>query len=674
MTLPVYQMNPLLRSRHTIPVVYWLLVIAVIFLYFLQWKTYVMYGDDLYVVRQYMQLHSFSEKMNLPTAFGKFRPVHGISLQLAIDNFHSNVDGYYIFNVAVQALNTIIFASILNVFFRSVFCSVVMSLIIGLSRFSLFNITQITNGGVMEGLAITFLLATLLQLLKIQEDDTTASKRKALVWALVFANLAMYTHERYIVIMPFIFFFVILMPTLKNLSKRDKLIFAGAAIASVLLNIIIKKYFLAMPFFMGTGGESIEFSLSRAANFFKEAFLSLFLVNSGPEYLTGIQFSSISKFYKALSLLAGLVTLVAVVRFIINEAKLSSFRRRQLSTGFTLSLLLGGLFFLFLLPAVITIRIEQRWLQASFCLLILLLGIAFSKIRFGSNLIRGFSISLFTLVFLAADRNYLSNGAARFYFKDSENTARLCKNALDDGTISQFSKKVYIVLNDNTPNVEAGLRWSLGEGYFFELYGGRNKQVVFVDSVYDRVRKGGDETFKDFNAKTDQVIWAGSKLFDITSQFVEDTMRNFDAARLENPTAVVAPTHEGVLIEANNADKYNPQGFYPAEGNMRWSNGAASLELEKGYQIGDSVTLKVTSYALAKTKKIVPVISVIDGSGKEYKAALKTKGDGVFIYDLNVDKNATINKVMIASDTINARPDNRRLSFPFVSLEIKKKP
>src|SRR5439155_24250209 len=84
--------------------------------------------------------------------------------------------------------------------------------------------------------------------------------QKSIVLSIVFANLSMYTHERYIVLFPFIFLTVLLFPNLKTLSLKQKISLGLAAVASLALNIIIKKYVYTMPFFMGTGGTNISFS------------------------------------------------------------------------------------------------------------------------------------------------------------------------------------------------------------------------------------------------------------------------------------------------------------------------------------------------------------------------------------------------------------------------------
>src|SRR5260221_8377294 len=204
-------------------IVYIFAVPIIIFLYFLQWKTHCVYGDDLNVYSQYMGLKTFSEKMNMPVAALKFRPIHGISIQLLIDSFGKNSNGYYWFNVLIQSINTLIFARLLNLYLKSPFLSLLFGLLLGLSRFAFFNIVQLTSGGALEGLAITFFLCCLYSIVKILRSGNEKTQSSAnFLYAILFANLSTYTHERYIVLFPFLLLVLIVDATLKKVKQRRK--------------------------------------------------------------------------------------------------------------------------------------------------------------------------------------------------------------------------------------------------------------------------------------------------------------------------------------------------------------------------------------------------------------------------------------------------------------------
>ena len=107
------------RNRTILWILFLIAIPVIIFLYFLNWKTTAAYGDDLFTYKEYLKLHTFSERINLPVQFGKYRPLHGMSISFIIELFQKNLTGYYFFNIAVQTINAWLFALIINLFLRS---------------------------------------------------------------------------------------------------------------------------------------------------------------------------------------------------------------------------------------------------------------------------------------------------------------------------------------------------------------------------------------------------------------------------------------------------------------------------------------------------------------------------------------------------------------------------
>ncbi|WP_431211975.1 hypothetical protein ACQ86N_40365 [Puia sp. P3] len=128
----------------------------IVYFFFVQWQPTTIYGDDLIVYMKHSGLHGFAEKMSLPTTMGKYRPVHGLVLNVLIAAFQKNLAGYFLFNIGIQVLNTFLFAMVVNLFVSSAFYSLFISLTVGLSRFALYNVTQLFYGGPMEGVAMSF--------------------------------------------------------------------------------------------------------------------------------------------------------------------------------------------------------------------------------------------------------------------------------------------------------------------------------------------------------------------------------------------------------------------------------------------------------------------------------------------------------------------------------------
>src|SRR5687768_10536199 len=106
---------------------------VLLYYYFLRWKTDAIYGDDLYMFREYHSINGFLNKVNMPVNSGKLRPVHGLSIQVLMETLQRNVHAYYVFNISVQALNTVLFALLLNLFLRAPFLSLLLALPVGIS-------------------------------------------------------------------------------------------------------------------------------------------------------------------------------------------------------------------------------------------------------------------------------------------------------------------------------------------------------------------------------------------------------------------------------------------------------------------------------------------------------------------------------------------------------------
>ncbi len=231
---------------------------VVIYFYFLICRTYVINGDDLSTFIDVSNAKENSSILNLFTNVGKFRPVSAFVSKFIFQTFQKNLTAYYLFNVFIQTLNTFIFAFCLNFFLRSPLLSVIFSLLYALTRFSFFITSQPLSGGCLEGLALTFFLLSYFFIL-----FTLCGKGKTyytFLASILFANLSIYTHERYIVLYPLFFLVLFFFPTLKTLSIKHKSILAITIISSVVINVAIKKLFYSMPFFVGTGGTNISFS------------------------------------------------------------------------------------------------------------------------------------------------------------------------------------------------------------------------------------------------------------------------------------------------------------------------------------------------------------------------------------------------------------------------------
>ena len=652
----------------------------IIYFFFLEWKTNTPYGDDLFMFKTHAEIDTITGKLNLPLLFGKYRPMHGLSVHLLIESFGKNIGGYYFFNVFIQTVNTILFAITVNIFLRKFYISLFFSLTVGLSMFAFFNMTQLLNGGALEGLAMNFFLAAVFFSIKAIHSSTTASQAKRnLIRAYIFANLSMYTHERYLILFLFIILVILIHPhSLRILKGRQKVLLIAAGIFSILLNVLLKKYVYSMPFLMGTASRTIEFSFSSAISFFNDAILSIFLINSGPEYLIGVRFSALPVVNKILVIIL-LVSFMTLLGFYL----IALFRKNKVektASGDSLCtfLLLAILFGLALLPAIVTIRLEPRWLQASFSVFMLMVILAADTITFKKNYFKYILLVLTGILVIATHYTYLKTGADNIYMVYSEKTAATFRDAAIANVIRPTTHNLYIWEKKNDENANTAMRWSLGDGYLFSFYQGYPKRIIFVDSLYEKSRGLSDTTLVNVNIKKDQIVYYAYRgmgyVTDITRDYLSDTLKYFSSIGFNESNKREKVNYDQSYIKITNADtaKFLIDGLYQNENGASWTNGNVSFGFRGNFSIDDSVTLFLQTYLPPPCKNIVPRLSVFDFDNKEYPTALIRREGDKFIYRLYVNDASLIQKIRIASDVIKATPpDQRILSFPFISLEVK---
>jgi hypothetical protein len=348
-----------------------------------------------------------------------------------------------------------------------------------------------------------------------------------LLLSLLFANLSIYTHERYIVVFPFIVLLILLFPGLKRLGARSRILIGTIAIASAFANVAIKKYALGMSFFVGTASTKMTFSLSSIIPFLKDALKCIFQINTGNLGHTGSFFHDLPLWQKLLVLSLTLVFLVTLLGYTLRTAAAYRTLSKEQKTKFLVFLSLPVLLFFCLLPAVVTIRLEQRWLQAPFGIFLVMFVIAFSSIHFENTRRQNQAVAFFTLFFLAVNANYYYRGSNFLYLNSAQKCAAMFEKGTRSGVIRPGSGTLYIWSKPMNLADNAFVNWSIGGGYLFEFYQGKSKQLVFVDSAY--LHTPG--CYADIGKDSSQVISMSLTDYvvaDLTRQFLKDSLKSLN--------------------------------------------------------------------------------------------------------------------------------------------------
>ncbi|QGQ98469.1 hypothetical protein EHS13_28105 [Paenibacillus psychroresistens] len=280
--------------------------------------------------------------------------------------------------------------------------------------------------------------------------------------------ILIFTHERFIALLPFI---VLLISFSKNLVKRKKIYFCSIPIIFVIFNIFIKDIVFQTGFMVGTGGTNITFSFYYIFIFTACGILNLLGLNVGPPYLNGEYIQNSKLYVQLFSFFISLIT-VGLIIFFIRNNKLD--KRSNLMAVLTAIFLIS----LLLLPAVLTIRLELRWVYAPFIVLLLLFAYIFGRIEKKLSYLALILLTVFSLANNLYYKDYNNN--SRVFFIRSQEAAEV----VYDDTVKRYGEnitdyKIYVIKNSD-------FEWILlGETFFkqFEL----KKKVTFnyVDNIQD---------------------------------------------------------------------------------------------------------------------------------------------------------------------------------------------
>ncbi|MET0638208.1 MAG: hypothetical protein ABWZ25_19415 [Chitinophagaceae bacterium] len=654
-------------TERKISVLILLLTPLIIYFYFLQWKPGAISGDDLYIFRAYQGFRTMGEQINLPTAFQKFRPIHGLSIHLIIEWFQKNLSFYYMFNVLVLASNTLLLAAIINLFLRSFFFSWVVSLLFATSRFEYYSITQLMNGGALEGLAVTFFLLMMFHMIRavINSSSGTGYRVRNIAFALLYANLALYTHERYFLLPLLIGLSVLIYPGLRGLLVKNKVWIVTAAAGSALLYTYLKVYVYNLPFFLGTSGTQVGLSFGAVFKFLMEGFLSVFQINTGERYLVGISFGELPTPYMIIGIIFVLGILVLLILYLRRVGIAVAMRDKQQISSFYLFGLLIVLFGSCILPAAITVRMEQRWLVAPYILAILLVVFMVCNLGLSARIQKMVLCSYIVLSFLL-DYSYLHRGAHWIFTSQAEELASDFKDAIDKGIIRPSTEVIFILVKERNAAAEAGIKWSICDGYLFEFYQNSSKHIQFEDSISRDDSPLPIGNAADFDPQKDQLLYLSDKVTDVTpaKTGIKDSS-GFAIRRAYDP--------QDLRIPVRKMDRFVVKGFHQNEGEIRWSDGNSSIQFIGGYMMDDTVRFDLQIYPADACKDIIPVITIVDMKGGVHQAILKSRSVDTFNYLAFFGANTNTDFVSIKAGKIKTTGDKRILSFPFKELRITQK-
>ena len=270
--------------------------------------------------------------------------------------------GWWLFNMLLLGTLAALSALLVMRISRSTVLGVAVGLLITTSRFSEYQ--AVTATGVVEALANILFVVVVGGLIMYYAQRRPAG----LIISAVAFLLLVFTYERYQLVAVALIAIVWFLP---DLSRRARIGWSSIFLAPVLLLNAVKMLVFGMPLLVGTGtATEVGFSGDTTWAHVVSAGAQLFGINWGPAYVVGTPFTDMTAPMQVAGFLLAALT-VLVFLSPAERAIADSTAARGALRRVVMLCLIGLMGVSLLVPIVITIRLDQRWLVT---LSVLMLG------------------------------------------------------------------------------------------------------------------------------------------------------------------------------------------------------------------------------------------------------------------------------------------------------------
>jgi len=455
--------------------------IGITWLRFHEWRPLCLWGDDLhsYVIfwgkhlKNNLEYLSFLQE-DLNTPFEKVRFIFHAVTYSEFFLFKQRVLLYFIFNTIIHAINGCLICLLAFYFCRIFWISVIFGACAVTAHFGLFEVTQIT--GHLESVSLMFCLLSVLSVVKAQKRGLVDGSLWISKWkwfALLFAFLAFNTHERYLVLLPWLAIFFVLHRQAETVLQR--LLFISASALLILINVVVKNFVYHVKFFEGTGGQALSINWASIKTLATEGTFSIIGLNHGPQYLAGIDWIQLPHPIQKAALLMATASIIFIIIAMVPWRTKQFFNIAWPVYLFLLAILL-------LIPATLTVRIEQRWELAPFDLLLLIAACGVRKLS-SHRISFNFALVLLTCFILGfgIEEWYLTRGFSKFFLIYEQKAVAMVKEKIIDEHVALPGVPLLFV------SYPGNGQWGLANGGLFLIYEGKKRSVFYIDQLKDVV-------------------------------------------------------------------------------------------------------------------------------------------------------------------------------------------
>jgi hypothetical protein len=439
------------------------------------WMPSVFFGDDLFNYHAFVtgDFASSPWKAISGVYSEKYRPIWTFIIYIEYSTFGTNLEYYMIFNLIIHSISaTVVFLIALELSGGRYFVATLIVIAVSTARLALYQVTQAT--GSVEGCAFLAFVLMLYFVVKAVAYGKTTDKWNWLTIAA--AVVAMNIHERYIVLGPWLVLIFLVLWRTHTLSFKRSIRLLTVTTLGTVANAAIKAVVFGGEFFVGTGGSHMTFERWRLPSQVSQAVITVLGLNFGPKDQCGILWSDLPIFpgiicSMVMTCTYAYLTVLVLVR-LFKIAKTPEELRNPIYLWPVFSAILIGFL---LLPPILTIRIEQRWLLEPFVVMLLLTAWAARHVYNNAPV---FLATLPALLVCLASVFVDSSIAPYFgniFFVQYEEATVAVQRGLADATPDSDAE---IAIVTRAVDEGALCHWALQDGEFFRLYGGAPRRVA----------------------------------------------------------------------------------------------------------------------------------------------------------------------------------------------------
>jgi hypothetical protein len=540
-----HRLNPLSKPRTG----FWLLPIFIVATLasawrFLPWTTPLLFGtDDLLLYLAFIDGDCATRASEIFTATcqERFRPVASGVILALMHVFGAQKSLFIDVNFAIQgAIATLAFLIAFHLSRRSWLAALMIAGAVALSRFAVWNVVQVI--GPVESLPLLLTLGAVYSV--VRADQSQHHMWRWGLLALLCTLIAIFAHERFTVVPVWLGLAFLSSKQVRQLPTSRIALLLGGCVAVPLFYIGYKTFALHSDFLIGTANTHLKLDFPLILQHAYEGVSSIFGFNRGASYLLGENVTpgwNAPFIFAAAFLLLFVATTLYALRSILMST--SSLRARMEAVRWPALLLILAAFLL--IPALLTIRLEIRWLYASFIMILLVCAWAVSAVSRTTRRRVAVAVALLCVTSVALDTTIMRSFGDLF-FVYSGKFAELVKRDIVDKYPAQ-NAGIALVTEFGECN------FTLLNGAFFQVYGNGTRAVHCFNSV-------DDFTKSKLPADTHLYAERSKQLVDLTAAVSQEVARSseelpvynfveaFGSGHISDTSHADTPTGKGALV------------------------------------------------------------------------------------------------------------------------------